>query len=249
MYIERFLWIPLEVNAGLGDLNNYVGNVALEPEVSDQLELSLDFELERGYVAPRIYYRAIDDYIQGMPSLDPAVIAVSGNANGDASPLQFTNVDAELYGFDIVARYELTDGWRVDATLDFVRGRRRDVDDYLYRVAPLSARIAFTRTSQRWSMTLESVLVDEQDRISKSIVLDEPRSINAPTPGYGLVNVYGRWNATAKLQIRFGIENVFDRHYTNHLAGFNRVAGSSVPFGSRVPGTGLNAFAQLQVGW
>ena len=48
-YIERYLWIPLEINSGLGDLNNYVGNLNLDSEVSDQLELSMEWQFERGF--------------------------------------------------------------------------------------------------------------------------------------------------------------------------------------------------------
>jgi len=40
-YIERYQWIPLNVNAGLGDGNNYIGNPDLEPEWSNQFELGL----------------------------------------------------------------------------------------------------------------------------------------------------------------------------------------------------------------
>ena len=43
-YIERYLWIPLNVNAGLGDGNNYIGNIDLDPEWSNQFELGLDWD-------------------------------------------------------------------------------------------------------------------------------------------------------------------------------------------------------------
>lgn len=249
MYVERYLWIPLEINSGLGDLNNYVGNVDLAPEVSDQFELSLDWTFDRGFLAPRMFYRSVDDYIQGVAVVDPVVIAVSGNANGDPTPLQFANVEAELYGFDVVARYSVSERLRLDATLSYVRGKRADIDDDLYRIAPLNARVALTTERGRWSLTTEAVLVAEQDRISATIVHGETRSSNASTPGYGLLNLYGQWEAGDRVQVRVGIENVLDRHYTNHLAGFNRVADSDVPFGARLPGPGMNAFAQLRLNW
>lgn len=249
MYVEQFLWIPLEVNAGLGDLNNYVGNINLKPETSDQIELSLDWNFEKAHVSPRFFFRRVDDYIQGVASSDPVVIAVSGNANGDSTPLQFANVDGELFGLDVAARYEFSDRWQIDATLNYVRGERTDIDDDLYRIAPLNGRFALTFQQDSWSLTAESVLVAEQSRISRVIVLDEPRSSNAVTPGYGLVNLYGQWQLRERLQLRFGVENLLDKHYTNHLAGFNRVTNSSVPFGERVPGPGINAFGQVQLSW
>jgi iron complex outermembrane receptor protein len=91
--------------------------------------------------------------------------------------------------------------------------------------------------------------VAEQDRLSRTIVLDEPRSSNASIPGYGLANVYARWARNERLSVRFGVENVFDRRYTDPMTGFNRVTGSIVPVGARIYGPGLNAFGRVQVGW
>jgi iron complex outermembrane recepter protein len=249
MYVERFMWIPLEVNSGLGDMNNYVGDINLKPEVSDQIELSLDWRFDKGYFSPRVFYRTVDDYIEGVASTDPVVIAVSANASGDPTPLRFANVDARLYGFDIVARWDFNDRLRLDSTLNFVRGRRTDVGDDLFRIAPLNARLALSSDIGNWSFTIESVLVAEQDRLSRTIVLDEPRSSNESIPGYGLVNVYSRWRRSARLSVRFGVENVFDRRYTDPMTGFNRVSGSVVPVGVRIYGAGLNAFGRVQVAW
>jgi iron complex outermembrane receptor protein len=98
-------------------------------------------------------------------------------------------------------------------------------------------------------VTAESVLVARQDNISRTIVKNEPRSSNAPTPGYGLMNLYGQWRIQDHLQIRIGAENLLDRQYTNHLAGFNRVNDSDVPLGVRVPGPGINVFLQVRYNW
>lgn len=249
LYLERYLWIPLEVNSGLGDFNNYVGNVDLDPETSDQLEISFDWTFDKGHLSPRLFYRSIDDYIQGVAVTDPVITAVSGAANGDPTPLQFANVEAELYGFDIVARYRFSENWRLDATLNYVRGKRTDVGDDLFRIAPLNGRLALTADLGNWSLTAESVLVAAQDKISRTIVTNEPRAVSTETPGYGVLNLYGRWHALDNVSVRFGVENLFDKSYANHLAGFNRVSNSSVPVGTRIPGAGINVFGQLQLSW
>ena len=248
MYLERYSWIPLEVNAGLGDLNNYVGDINLDPEVSDQIEASLDWVFERGYLSPRIFYRWVDDYIQGVASTDMDVIMVS-TVNGDPTPLEFSNVEAKLYGLDVVGRYKFADQWTVDATLNYVRGKRDDIDDDLYRIAPLNGRLALTYEQTQWSVTVENVLVAEQDKISRTIVLDEVRSNNEATSGYGIVNLYGEWRSGNGFQVRAGVENIFDKDYTLHVAGFNRVTNSDVAFGDRLPGSGVNIFGQVSYAW
>jgi iron complex outermembrane receptor protein len=96
---------------------------------------------------------------------------------------------------------------------------------------------------------VESVLASEQDKISRTIVLDEPRSSNAATPGYGVLNLYGQWDSGNGFQLRVGVENVFDKDFTNHLAGFNRVTPSDVALGVRLPGSGINVFGQVAYAW
>lgn len=42
-YQERYLWLPLESTAGLADRKRYVGRIDLQPEISHQLELGLQW--------------------------------------------------------------------------------------------------------------------------------------------------------------------------------------------------------------
>ncbi len=250
-YIERYLWIPLEVNAGLGDGNNYVGNINLKPEKSHQIELGFEWRTNRYFISPRGYYRRIDDYIQGVPvemnAFNMPVIGVSANANGDPTPLQFANVDAEIYGFDMDFGASLTDFWRVDGTISYVRGKRRDINDNLFRISPPNLRLSMTHQRENWYATLEGVFVDRQDHISQTITFDpaNPKNTNAETPGYILINLFGQADISDSLSLSFGINNLLDKTYTDHLSGFNRNTNSDVPVGVRLPGAGRNVFARL----
>lgn len=247
-YLERYLWIPLEVNAGLGDGNSYVGDVNLDPEVSHQVELGLNWHHHHYYFAPRMYYRSVDDYIQGTASTNAAVITVAG-LNSETSPLVFSNVDAEFYGADANWGYAFNSYWRLDGVISYVRGKRRDIDDDLYRIAPLNTSVALTHEHETWSATVEGVFVAEQDNISDTIVTSETRTSNATTPGHILMNISGQWNPIHGLSMNAGVGNILDKNYTNHLSGFNRNSGSDVAVGSRLPGLGRNLFATVSYQW
>lgn len=247
LYIERYLWIPLEVNAGLGDGNNYVGDPNLEPEQADQIELGLNWTSSRGYLAPRIAYNRIDDYIQGIASSDPVTIAVSTNANGDPTPLQFANVDAEIFSFDVSFGYELTDQWRIDGNAAYLRGKRRDVSDNLYRLSPANLRVGLSWQEGPWRATIEEQLVAKQGYVSDTLTDDplNPNNNNDGSSGFALTHLYGQYTTDTGIAVTLGIENLFDRAHEDPLSGFNRNSASSVARGQRLPGRGRNAFVRL----
>ncbi len=254
-YIERYQWIPLNVNAGLGDGNNYIGNVELDSEWANQFELGFDWENEKAYFNPRIHYQRINNYIQGVAveanAFNTPIIGVSGNANGDATPLQFANVEAEIYGFDTDWGYQIDQQWSLSGQASYVRGKRRDVNDGLFHIAPPRASAALTRNFGNGSATIEGIVIAKQTKISDELTNDpaNPNNNNDSTPGYGLINLYAQYTPSgmSNLSIQTGVENLLDKNYTDHLNGFNRVEGNGVDVGERLPGPGINAFVTLGI--
>ncbi len=251
MYQERYLWIPLEANAGLGDGNNYVGNPNLQPEEARQIELGFDWDYGDFYVSPRIYRRDVDDYIQGVASTNPAVIGVSRNANGDPTPLSFANTDAEFTGGELTVGFRINDSWRFEGMFSTVDGEREDIADFLYRVNPDNVRLSLFYESANFSTRIEQVFIADQDNISQTNTNDpgNPNNNNRSTEGYELTNVFLGWAMDNGLSFSAGVENLFDEEYTDHLTGFNRVLNSVVPQGSRMIGQGRNLFGRLQYRW
>ena len=251
LYQERYLWIPLEANAGIGDGNNYVGNPGLDPEKSRQIELGFDWVAGDFYFSPRIFRRNVDDFIQGIAATNMAVIGVSANANGDPTPLMFANTEAQFNGMDFTFGTRINDNWRVEGIASTVNGDREDVSDNIYRVAPSSARIALFYETNSFNAKIEQVFVAEQDDLSRTNTFDTLSTNNSfvNTDSYVLTNVFLTWFINDELTIATGAENLFDEDYTDHLTGFNRVIGSEVPVGSRMFGQGINLFGRLQYKW
>ena len=222
--------------------NNYIGNIELDPEWSNQFELGLDWANEKAYFNPRVHYQRINNYIQGVAvetnTFNTPIIGVSGGANGDATPLQFANVEAEIYGFDTDWGLQLNQQWMLSGQVSYVRGKRRDINDDLFHIAPPRASAALTRQFGNGSATIEGVLVAKQTKISHELTDDpaNPNNNNDSTPGYGLINLYGQYTPTSlpKLRLQAGVENLLDKDYTDHLNGFNRVAGNGVDIGERL---------------
>ena len=162
----------------------------------------------------------------------------SMNGTNNADPLQFNNVDAILYGFDMDWLLRLDEHWTLGGIVNYVRGQRDDSNDDLYRIAPPNTSLRITYQSARWGAELEGIAYAEQDDVSAT-------NREQSSDGYALVNLLTTWQATDKLQFAAGVDNLFDKKYRPHLGGYNRAANPDIERGERLPAYGANVFARF----
>lgn len=242
-FVERFAWLPTPMSAGLADGNTYVGDLDLERETAWSVEAGFDWRSNGVYLRPTTYYRRVDDFIQGVPFdntpglIDTPTEMVS-SMNGDPTPLRFGNVDAEFYGLDADFGWQFATDWHLSGVASIVRGKRRDIDDDLYRIAPARLLLDVTWEQSDYSLTFESQLVAEQTRVS--LTNDEKE-----TPGYAIFGARLDWYARDTVIVTLGVENLLDHTYVRHLAGYNRVASADVAVGERLPGAGRGLYARV----
>lgn len=242
-YVERYAWLPTGASGGLADGNTYVGDLHLEPETADSIEAGFDWRGDSVYVRPTVFYRRVDDFIQGVaydatPGVIDTPVEMVSMMNGDATPLRFANVDAEFFGVDADFGWQLSRAWRIDGVASLVKGDRRDIDEPLYRMAPARLLLDLTYEQVDWSVSLESQFVAEQDRVSAT-------NSEQATDGYAVFGANLDWYARDNILVTLGVENLFDETYERHLSGYNRVAGGDVAVGDRLPGQGRGAYARI----
>ena len=245
--LERFAWLPTEASFGLADGNIYVGNQALKPETAWIAELGLDWQSDAVMLRPTIFYRRVDDYIQGTPfdatpGIVNSTVEMVAGMNGDTTPLMFRNMDAQLYGADVdfritpVARIELS------GTASYVRGERRDSADNLYRVAPANLRLAAAYQGDRLAFGAELNAAAGQKDVSAT-------NGESTSESYAVVGLFGQYRLTDGLRVEAGVENIFDTFYQPHLSGRSRVGASDVPVGDRLPGAGRGVWLRVAAGF
>ena len=227
-YQELYLWLPLQATGGLADGRSYIGDLTLEEERSNEIVVGITRDLDRFSISPQVFFRKVDNYIQGIPSTNMIANLVSTMMTG-APALQFSNVDAEIWGADIAWKFDLTDHWFLDGIASYSRGRRVDVSDNLYRLAPLNGSLGLTYATDSWSIKPEVVLYAKQDKVSS--FNNEPK-----TPGYELVNIAFAWSPVEQLRVEARVDNLLDETYQDHLTGINRAMGSDIPVGERLYG-------------
>ena len=244
-YQELYLWLPLPVTAGLADGRSYIGNLQLNAESANEINLGIEHSRDKFYFAPQIFYRRINDYIQGMPTSDMTANRISHMMSG-APALMHSNLEAEIYGLDADWRYRLSPNWSIDGLVSYVRGKQTQTGDNLYRIAPPNSRISLHFHPQshesRLRLTLESHLYAKQ---TKTASFNQEQS----SAGYAIVNISGRWSISQSLQLWAGIGNLLDRAASHHLSGRNRLTGSDIAVGQAMPELGRNLSLGLQISW
>lgn len=243
--LERFAWLPTEASFGLADGNIYVGNQALEPEVAYIAEAGFDLENDWLNLRLTVFYRRVDNFIQGTPFDDTAdtvnsLVEMVASMSGDPTPLKFRNTDAALYGADVDFVVRPLRQIELAGTAGIVRGQRRDIADDLYRIPPANLRLSATWATERLALGAELFAAADQDRVSQT-------NSELPGDGFAIIGLFARYSLNEQLALEGGIENLLDEAYAPHLAGRSRVGASDVPLLERLPGPGRGVWVRLTV--
>jgi len=231
-YQELYLWTNNGAVGGFADGSTYIGDLNLDHETAYQFDLGFDWHNEDAYVAPRFFYHYVDDYIQGE-------LTTRGTPSNPI--LQWSNIAAQFYGVDLEAGYTITDNWRVDAGLNYVRGERVNSptgDSDLYRIAPLNGRAQVTYEQSQWMGAIEGVFYADQGDVAGY-------NQEQATKGYMLLNLRGKYEPYHGVVIGTGIENVLDTKHFDHLGGYVNHDRSN----GRIAMPGRNIYATLSYNW
>ena len=227
-YQELYLWLPMQSTGGLADGRSYVGDLDLESEISNEMNVGVFVSGERFSISPQIFYKQVDGYIQGTPSSNAAANMVSMMMTGQPA-LQFSNTDAEIWGVDLAWDYQLTDQVTLDGVATFASGKRVDVPDNLYRLAPPNGSVGLTYTGESWSFGTRVIAYARQDKVSMF-------NAEQSTSAYEIVDARVDWTPTESIRLEAHVQNLFNANYQDHLTGINRAAGSDIPVGIQLPG-------------
>ncbi|PCI58494.1 MAG: TonB-dependent receptor [Gammaproteobacteria bacterium] len=241
-YQERYLWLPMESTGGLADGKTYLGNINLKHETAYQSDIGLNYYQEDFNFTIHAFYQKINDYIQGVPATNINANMVAKMMTGN-TPLQYDNVAAELYGSDGSLSYQLHPNFKISAIISYVRGKRTDINDNLYRISPLNGRMILSyQTINAQGLSLQAnftlAVSDKQNKVSTT-------NAEKTSSGYALINADINYELSDNLIIKAGIYNALNRSYRNHLGGYNRVKESNIAGMARLPKQGRSIWAEL----
>ncbi|MGO3786337.1 MAG: TonB-dependent receptor [Pseudoalteromonas prydzensis] len=216
---ERYSWGVSTMSTSMigwfGDGNGYIGNPDLEAETAHTLSSSYTKSAkdDTWQISANVWYTQVDDYIDGT---------IVGNTNRtemaitQRNTLQFTNLDATLYGGKIEAAVRISDSksagtWDLTAAITSTHGERDDSNEPLYQIMPLHSKIALAQQMGNWQSSLSWEWVDSKTRI-------DPRRLENQTDSYSLFNLQtkGTWD---KLTVKLAVTNLLDEYYQQPLGG------------------------------
>jgi iron complex outermembrane receptor protein len=205
---ERYL-ASFARNMMTGMDNSWVGNPELEPEKHHQLEVGYKWQTGGLDGDVTLYYNDVSDFIlRDKARGQDGILVNNGTAN------IYRNVDAELYGIEWQAGYTLSDSLKANASLAYVRAENSTDDRPIAQIAPLEVSVGVDYTRGDWELggALKANAKQTRADIENGSGQDAQE-----TPGWGVIDLYGKYALTKNSSIRFGIDNLLDKSYAYHV--------------------------------
>lgn len=215
-----------------------VGNPTLDPEKKIELEWNLGLTHKWFEAEMSVFYNWVNDYI-----LQQQIARLDANGDGiDDVVRGFYNVDARLYGFEIDSLVRVNDHWSFPLTVAYVRGKNTTDDTDLPEIPPLEATAAVRADygeSTPWWVQFGGRFVSKQDKIDPSFPEQE-------TSGFSVFHLRGGVTLRRVVKLELGVENLFDKDYTEHLTRDAFFTEGDLVAGEPVPAPGLTVYGSLR---
>lgn len=235
--------LPATVYAGLGHSERFpdywelfnkesaatVSAFDTNPEKTTQLDIGAIYNAGRLSVSVSGFYSDVNDYIL----IQSNVSKPSGM--GVRTTTITRNIDANTWGGELGAGYKITDTWKLDGSLAYVRGENDTDDRALAQMTPLEGRIGLSYDNRTWSFGSLVRLVDGQYRVAVNQGNIVGQDIGK-TGGFAVFSLNGGWKPKQGVLVAAGVDNLFDKNYAEHisrsssmLAGFTQTTRVNEP--------------------
>lgn len=206
-----------------------LGNPALKAEKNNQLDWVISYDKQGWQTEVNLFASYLTDYIGGeKTALAPKLMHSPGVR-------QFVNIgDVIKTGFEFSFTQLLSDNFSHSAQLAYTYAENLNKKDPLAEIAPLDIRYALASSllDHRWNSSLKLRYVDKQNRVSAEFG-------EHSTPPFFLTDFETTYKLSRSWQIKGGINNVFNKAYSEHL---NR---SILTSGEKIYAPGRSIYAML----
>ena len=221
---ERFI-----ASNSMDPSGRWVGNPEIDPEKHHQLEVGLLMQRDLWDLEASVFYNDVDDYILRDRFHQP-----------DNNATIYRNVSATLIGGELAMRYRWTENWSSDLGMAYVWAENDTDDQAIAQIPPFEAIASLDYSTTRWEAGTRVRAAAKQTRVDDDPTTGSGLDVGE-TPGWGVVDVYGRYRFDRGITLDFGVDNLFDKAYAQHL---NRSSAFD-PEQVQVNEPGLSAWIRL----
>jgi iron complex outermembrane receptor protein len=206
----------------------------LNPEQTTQLDAGMLWKTRTVKGSVSVFHASVDDYILTRTN----GTAGCANANGCAE-----NVDATRYGMEADLAWTLNAALTLRGSLAYVHADNDTLDAPLAQTPPLEGRLGLDYKAGVWRFGSVLRMVAEQDRVHVGYgnIVGQDYGV---TPGFTTLALNASYKPGKRSLVSVGIDNVFDKTYSEHLARDNTFEAGS---GTRVNEPGRFAWAKVNV--
>jgi iron complex outermembrane receptor protein len=193
----------------MGATNAFTG---IRPEQTTQLDIGAQFRSERVDAWVSAYAGRVDDFI--LFTYLPG--GMMGTMSMDA------NVDARTHGAEAGIAFRPAKDWTVQGDIAWAWGENASAGTALPQMTPLEGRFSAAWDNGRWSAGALLRVVAAQTRIA----VDQGNVVGrdlGQSGGFATFALNGGYRINDRVQLTAGIDNLFDRAYSEHL----NLAGSA----------------------
>lgn len=203
-------WELFSPNMGpMGSANAFAG---VAPETTTQLDFGIHYKAARVEAWASAYVGQVDDFI--------LFTYASGGMMGTST--RAGNVDARIHGAEAGIEFRPVEHWKLGGTVAWAWGENRDDGTPLPQMTPLEARLTASYDNTRWNVGALARVVDGQGRVAPMQGNVVGRDLDA-SAGFATLAINGGYRFNDRVRLTAGIDNVFNRTYTEHL----NLAGSA----------------------
>ncbi len=188
----------------------WVGNPTLSPEIHRQLDVGLNWRTDAWEAGGDLYYNRVGDFIlRDLAHGQPGILL------SDSATI-YRNVDAVLYGLELEATRHWTQVWQSRATLAYVHAQNTTDSRAIAQIPPLEFSLALDYRQDNWSGGAKLRGAARQTRVDSDPVTGSGLDVRQ-TPGFAVLDLYGKTRLGKQAELKLGVDNVFARTYAEHL--------------------------------